>query len=953
MESGMINPQFFPKKPLKSSALFHFLATFLILLASVSAFSIQPSAQQLAQFKNMSPAEQSSLAQQLGVSIPSPGQQALAPVVVQSDTVMVREALPKPVSKAVPGTEVKTNAEVLGTALKSFGYDLFAGNPTSFTPVNDIPVSSDYILGAGDSLKVNLYGKESQFFELLIDQEGQAQLSNLGPISLAGLSFSEAKKKIVATINQKMIGVTASVSMGQLRSIRVFLLGEAYMPGSYVISPLSTITNALVLSGGVSKLGSLRNIQLKRKGKLIHSLDLYDLLLKGDTSDDAQLQSGDVVFIPPVGAIVGIQGEVRRPAFYELKGKEPISNLVSYSGGLLSTASPTISKIERFGEEDKKALIDIDIAKSANFELKNGDLLSVPKNLGLLKDIVIVSGEVYRPGKQNWRKGLYLSEAVDTAGLKPETDLKYGLLKRYGHDGKFAVSSFQLADLFEYRVSSADYQKRENASADLLLEPLDEIMLMSWQGKERQNKLNDLVEQLRRQTEAGEKTPYLKVEGEVRFPGSYPITEGLSLADSLSLAGVELTTDMNYALLVRQPQKHQWQLLSFKPQDVLDRGSDMAQLAIQPLDRIVLFSKLEENRQAQLADIISTLQRQADIRTPLKQVVVSGNVRYPGVYPLSEFMNVHDLIYAAGGLTEQAFQLYAEVSRTELGASQTLIQSRLNLDLSSEQSLNTALQSRDVLQIKTIPNWAESNVVTLAGEVRFPGTYSINKGDTLATVIQRAGGITEFAYASGAMFTRVALKAQQAKELEEMQQRLESDIAKAEVVAANQSSIGEKTNDIGEATALLSKLKTTPATGRLVIDLDKVLTQKSDYVIALEGGDRLYIPKKKNSVTIVGEVQMPISQVYEVELSYLDYIEGSGGITNKADEERIYIIKANGGVQIPQSSNWFASNNQTLEPGDTIVVPLDAEKVDGVILWRDMSQIFYQIALGAAAVGSL
>ena len=132
-----------------------------------------------------------------------------------------------------------------------------------------------------------------------------------------------------------------------------------------------------------------------------------------------------------------------------------------------------------------------------------------------------------------------------------------------------------------------------------------------------------------------------------------------------------------------------------------------------------------------------------------------------------------------------------------------------------------------------------------------------------------------------------------------------------------------------------------------------MLNDSDEYVIALEDGDKLMVPRKKNSVTIVGEVQLPISQVYEGQLSYLDYIERSGGLTNKEDEERIYIIKANGGVQIPETSSWFASNSETLEPGDTIVVPLDADKVDEVILWRDMSQIFYQIALGAAAVGSL
>tara|TARA_R110002072_G_scaffold255129_2_gene413864 strand:- start:17415 stop:20261 length:2847 start_codon:yes stop_codon:yes gene_type:complete len=947
MESGNMISQRIYKE------VFVFLFVLLALtFVSVTSFAIQPSAQQIEQFKRLSPSEQSRLAQQFGVNVPTAGQQASAPVVVQAETVMARDAGVESAIKEAAKPEIKTNADALGQDLKAFGYDLFAGNPSSFTPVNDIPVSSDYVLGAGDSLKVNLYGKESQFFELVIDQEGQAQLPNLGPISLAGLSFSEAKQKIAATINQKMIGVTASVSMGQLRSIRVFVLGEAYMPGSYVISPLSTITNALVLSGGVSELGSLRNIQLKRKGKLIHSLDLYDLLLKGDTSDDAQLQSGDVVFIPPVGATVGIKGEVRRPAFYELKGKESISNLVSYSGGLLSSASPSISRIERLGKDDKKALINIDIVKSANFELKNGDLLNVPKNLGLLKDIVIVSGEVYRPGKQNWRKGLYLSEVLDIAGLKPETDLKYSLLKRYNNEGKFTLSTFSLSDLFKYDISSATYKKIENTSSDILLSPLDEIILMSWQGGERQGRLNALVGELNSQTEAGEKTPYLTIEGEVRFPGTYPLTSGLNLSDTLSLTGVELTTDMNYALLVRQPERHQWQLVSFKPMDVLEGVSEVANLLINPLDKIVLFSKLEQNRQVQLEGIIATLRMQTDIHTPLKQVTVSGNVRYPGSYPLSEGMSVHELILAAGGLTEQAFQLYAEINRTELDANQALIQSRQSLDLSSEQALSAPLQSRDVLQIKSIPNWAESKTVSLEGEVRFPGTYTITKGDTLASVIERAGGLTEYAYSPGAMFTRVALKAQQAKELEDMQQRLEADIAKAEIVAANQTTVGEKTNDLGEAQALLSKLKTTPATGRLVIDLNKVLNQRYDYIIELEGGDRLYIPKKKNSVTIIGEVQLPISQVYESELSYLDYINRSGGITNKADEERIYIIKANGGVQIPQTSNWFASSNQALEPGDTIVVPLDADKVDEVILWRDMSQIFYQIALGAAAVGS-
>lgn len=823
MESGNMTSQRFCKVQLNRVFVLLILATI-----SMASFSIQPSPQQIEQFKRMSPAEQSRLAKQFGVDVPQAGQQEMAPVVVQTESVMTREVAAQP--------EIKTNAEATGQKLKPFGYDLFAGNPSSFTPVNDIPVSSDYVLGAGDSLKVNLYGKESQFFELVIDQEGQAQLPNLGPISLAGLTFSEAKKKVVATINQKMIGVSASVAMGQLRSIRVFVLGEAYMPGSYVISPLSTMTNALVLSGGISELGSLRNIQLKRQGKLIHTLDLYDLLLKGDTSNDAQLQSGDVVFIPPVGATVGIKGEVRRPAFYELKGNEVVSNVVGYAGGMLSSAYSELATLQRINNKGERTLLNVNLSslQESAISLKDGDILSLPKILPKIENVVKIAGHVERPETITWKENLHISDVVpDVSYLKAKPDLQYALIKRYSKPNRaLSVVSFSLAEA--------------------LLAPNTD------------------------------KDPVLKDQ-----------------------------------------------------------------------DEVVFFGLLEGSRADEVRSIVNELRAQADLFDASKEVTISGNVRYPSIYPLVEGMQIEDLIIAAGGLTEKAFQLYAELSRANFSASQERIQSRVTLDLSNDASLSVSLQSRDVLQVKTIPNWAESKTVTIEGEVRFPGIYAINKDDTLASVIDRAGGLTEYAYAPGAMFTRVSLKAQQAKELEEMQDRLEADIAKAEVVAANQTSIGTKAGGIGEAHALLGKLKTTPATGRLVIDLEKVLDKDAEYVISLEDGDRLFLPKKKNSVTIVGEVQLPISQVYESNMGYFDYIDRSGGLTNKADEERIYIIKANGGVQIPKSTNWFANNSQTLEPGDTIVVPLDADRVDEVILWRDMSQIFYQIALGAAAVGSL
>jgi len=924
-----------------------FLLVFSALIAEQS-YALQPSAAQIQMFKQMSPGEQGRLAKQFGVDIP---QTAViqAPVPAQKNTVVKRD-VPEAASNDdvqenideddLSQNEVKLNAP----PLKAFGYDLFAGKPASFTPINDIPVSSDYVLGAGDSLKVNLYGKESRFFELEIDQEGMVYLPDLGPLSLAGLSFSDAKKSLINTVGQKMIGVKASVSMGRLRSIRVFVLGEAYQPGSYVVSSLSTITNALVLSGGVTTNGSLRTIQLKRRGKLIETLDLYDLLLKGDTANDAQLKSGDVVFIPPVGFTVGIRGEVRRPAIYEIDKNDTAKKLISYAGGLLSSAYPKLSKVQRIGEDEKKNLLDVDLSQeSQQFKLENGDGVYIPASLGILNSVINVAGEVLHSGMQNWQPGMRASDAIAVAGLTPNTDLQYALVKRLLADGRIEILLLELSHLLE----------RVGSPLDIELQQLDDLLFFSWSGGGRQLLLKEVVDQLEAQTKAGKLTNKISIEGSVRFSGGYPLTKGMVLSDALMIAGVEAETDPNYALLVRLTENQQWEVRAFQPSDIMGNAASLKNIALEPLDRILLFSKLADDRQAQVEFIVDSLRAQAGLDTPAKETTVTGSVRFPGTYPLSEGMTAVDLVYAAGGLTESAFQLLAELSRSEFTEQQERKNSRYNLNLSEVETMDFVLKSRDRLQVRTKPNWSSSEQVELKGEVKFPGIYPIYKNDTLAMLLDRAGGLTEFAYAAGAMFTRVDLRKQQALQLKKMQDRLAEDIAKAELVAANQGAKNQAQGDTGEAQKVLSQLNSTAATGRLVIDMKKVLSKDAAYSIPLQDGDTLFVPTKKNSVTLIGEVQLPISQVYDPDLMYVDYIERSGGFTDKADGGRVYIIKANGAVKMPNSSSWFAGDDGQLAPGDTIVVPLDADKLDQIVLWRDMSQIFYQIALGVVAAGSL
>ena len=208
-------------------------------------------------------------------------------------------------------------------SLKPFGYDLFSTLPTTFAPATDIPVPAEYVVGPGDNLELQLLGNTKGRYTLVVGRDGDVRLPEIGPVSVAGLPFPDAKQAIETIVADQMIGTRAVVGIGQLRSIQVLVTGDAERPGSYTVSGLSTITNVLSASGGVKTIGSLRNIELKRNGQVVSQLDVYDLLLRGDTRHDARVMSGDVVFIPPVGSTVSVVGEIRRPAIYEIKGEMP------------------------------------------------------------------------------------------------------------------------------------------------------------------------------------------------------------------------------------------------------------------------------------------------------------------------------------------------------------------------------------------------------------------------------------------------------------------------------------------------------------------------------------------------------------------------------------------------------------------------------------------------------
>jgi len=716
--------------------------------------------------------------------------------------------------------------------LVPYGYELFNQMPEQMAPYTGMPVPEDYIVGPGDQIHIQLLGKENQEYLLEVSRDSSLSLPGIGVFPVSGLQFDELKRDLKKRIKKQFIGVDAFITLGQLRSIRVFVLGEVNNPGAYSVSGLATMTNALMFGEGITDIGSLRQVTLKRSGKLSATLDLYKLLLEGDTRDDKRLRPGDVIHVPPVKRRISISGEIRRPAIYELNNENALSEIIDLAGGLLPSASQRNIKLVRIEGREKK-LIELDLhdVSSSKFKVHAGDVITIDAVLDRQENAVHLKGAVLRTSEFQWTPALKLLDLIPNKRvLKSNADTDYVVIKRY------------LPPEFDLDI----------------------------------------------------------------------------LSSNLTEAFAKPTSQHNIKLV--------------------------------PRDEVVVLD-LSDKRILQINPIIDQLVIQSDSTVTSRIVRVNGMIRGPGNYPLTPGMRISDLVYAGGRLAESAYTLEAELTRfiAETGKPREIKHLKINLQsaMSGSAEDNLLLEPYDLLSIKEIPLWQEEDHVELIGEVSFPGNYAIQRGETLTDLLRRAGGVTEFAYPQGAVFIREDLRKREQERLDVMAANLEAELA---TISLQRSGDPTKIQSAGTANQLLSKLKGTAAAGRLVIDLPNIIEDESSDKknrILVRGGDKLYIPSHMQEVSVIGQVYHPTSHLFNEDLSVDDYIGLSGGMSRSADEDSIYVVRANGAVQAA-NSGWV-EDDFTLLPGDTVVVPLDADRVSTLKLWTDVSQIVYQLGLSAAA----
>jgi polysaccharide export outer membrane protein len=726
----------------------------------------------------------------------------------------------------------------VGVELPIFGHEFFEDVPTTFAPVDRVPVQADYVIGPGDQLLIRAWGKIDLDSRVYVDRTGQIYLPRVGAITVAGVRYDRLNSVIHSAIGRFFKDFDVNVNVGQLRSIQVFVLGYARRPGTYTVSSLSTLMNALFESGGPASNGSMRHVQLKRNNAVVTDLDLYDLILKGDKSRDANLQSGDVIYIPRVGAQVAVSGSVHRSAIYELRQPDRLGDIVEDAGGLTSVAGTKRVSLERVRQHTERLFDEFALdSASLQRELSDGDIVRIYPISPRIGNAVTLRGNVAQPGRYLWHEGMRVSDLIP--------------------------------------------------SRDAL------VTRQYWNAR------NNIVR-----------------------PGKY---------DDFS------TPSSRGSSSSREPSKDrpESQPGAAETQDAQQKRDDTQRAQEDLLGREGRIG-IKQDTAADVSSTETKTQPNEDLAADIRRRASDINWEYAVVERTDE----HDL-------TTQLvpFNLGNAIDQPSSNDNQRLLPGDV-VTVFSQLDIPVSTETR-------------AKFVQVEGEVKAPGLYRVDPNETLRDVVRRAGGLSSHAYLYGAELHRESTLKLQKIRLAQMVERMQRELG--ERLASPASLSAEDRNEerlrIQEQRDFVTKLAQVKPTGRVVLELrPSDSTLENIPAMALEDGDKLFVPAKLDTIEVFGAVYNENAFRFKRGKPIPEYLSNAGGFTRGADKGREFVIRADGTVVSRQQSRGFLYNrfeSLRLMPGDAIVVP-ERFKTGGFMRGlRDWTQIFSGLALGAGAINIL
>lgn len=606
-------------------------------------------------------------------------------------------------------------------AKQVFGRNIFNNRKLSFEPNMNIATPQDYRLGAGDAVYVDVWGASQQRYESTVSPDGTINIDNFGPVNVDGLTVAQANQRLRSTLGKRYGGSNVRLTVGQTKTISINVMGEVKVPGTYTLSAFATVFNALYMAGGTNEIGTLRNIKIYRKGRLVSTCDIYDYILNGNMKGNVRLASGDVIIVGPYECLVNITGKVKRPMYYEMKSKESVGTLIKYAGGFTGDAyQGNVRLMRKSGGE--LSVYSIDEFERNAFQLADGDSVSVDSTLQRYRNMVEIKGAVMRPGKYQMDGGITtVRQLIDAAGgISEDAFTNRGFIHRLKEDRTLEVVDVDVKGLLNHSVADIALKNE-----DVFYVPSKKVM---------------------------QEEEILTIKGEVNYPGVYNYADNTSLEtfilqagglkDAASLVKIDVSRRMRDKS-VDSVRTEVAQNFSFALKDgfVVDGKPGFI---LQPFDEVFV--------------------RRSPGYVEQQHVRIEGEISFAGTYVLNrKGMRLSDLVRAAGGLTKEAYALGAHLERTltpeEKIKQQSLLKFALSgdsvdvrkLDLSDTQNVGINLQKAlenpgsnqyDIVLREgdrlIIPQY--SNTVSINGQVMMPNTVAFSNGKKLSYYIDQAGG---------------------------------------------------------------------------------------------------------------------------------------------------------------------------------------------------------------------